>query len=129
MAEGWVRALKGGTIEAFSAGTDTRPIDRRAVAVMDEKGIGISDQCPKHVSGLLHIDIDFVVTLCDHARDAYPAFPGKAKIVHRAFEDPPFLARAAATEAEALEQYRRVRDEIREFVESFPESLSEEQGG
>lgn len=124
MAEGWARALKGEAIEAWSAGVETKDLDPRAVAVMAEKGIDISGQRSKHVSELLDTDFDYVVTVCDHARDTCPMFPGNATIVHKGFDDPPYLARSASTESEALGHYRRVRDEIRRFVASFPESLT-----
>jgi arsenate reductase len=127
MAEGWARALKGDVLEPYSAGVDTKPLDRRAVEAMAEKGIDISGQRSKHVSELLHVDFDYVVTVCDNARDTCPSFPGRAKIVHREFDDPPYLARNAESEAQALAHYRRVRDEIRSFVESLPRSLVDQE--
>ena len=69
------------------------------------------------------VDFDVVVTVCDNARESCPVFPGGARVVHRAFDDPPRLARDAATTEEALAHYRRVRDEIRDFVASLPEGL------
>ena len=68
---------------------------------------------------------DYVVTVCDHARESCPVFMGAAKVVHVGFDDPPALARTAASEAEALGHYRRVRDEIKAWVETLPESLTE----
>lgn len=123
MAEGWTRALKGGVLEAHSAGIETKALDPRAVEVMAEAGVDISGHRSKHVSELLDVDFDYVVTVCDHARDTCPIFPGRATVIHEGFDDPPRLARSAATESEALAHYRRVRDEIRAFVEVLPGSL------
>lgn len=123
MAEGWARHLKGDSLEAWSAGTEPKELDHRAVAAMAEVGIDISNQRPKHVREVMDIVFDYVVTVCDHARETCPLFPGPVKRVHVGFEDPPFLARNAATEQEAMVAYRKVRDQIRAFVESLPESL------
>ena len=123
MAEGWARELKGDLIEAFSAGTEPKGLDPRAVAAMREVGVDISGQRPKHVDELIGRDFDYVVTVCGHAKESCPVFPGKTKVVHRGFEDPPKLAHGASTEEEAMEHYRRVRDEIRLFVESLPDAL------
>ena len=125
MADGWTRALKGDTIEAYSAGTDPHPVDPRAIRVMAEAGVDISGATSKHVDDLPDIEFDYVVTVCDSAREACPFFPGATRIVHVGFEDPPRLAREAKTEEEALGHYRRVRDEIRAFVERLPEVLEE----
>jgi len=123
MAEGWTRALKSDVLEAYSAGVETHGLNPNAVRVMAEAGVDISGHRSKHVNDLLNEGIDYVVTVCDHAAEACPRFPGKAKIVHHSFQDPPALAKTAKTEEEALGHYRRVRDEIRAFVESLPEEL------
>ncbi|MGQ9559710.1 MAG: arsenate reductase ArsC [Candidatus Oleimicrobiaceae bacterium] len=123
MAEGWARHLKADSLEVWSAGTEPKALDPRAVAAMAEVGIDISNQHPKHVREVMGIVFDYVVTVCDHARETCPLFPGPVKRVHVGFEDPPFLARNAATEGEAMAVYRKVRDQIRTFVESLPESL------
>jgi arsenate reductase len=123
MAEGWARHLKGDVLEPYSAGVEVHGLDARAVKAMAEAGVDISGHRSKHVSELKDIAFDYVVTLCDGARESCPLFPGRAKIVHRSFEDPPHLARSAATQEQALAHYRRVRDEIRRFVETLPESL------
>jgi arsenate reductase len=123
IAEGLSRALKRGDIEAYSAGTEPKSLDPRAVTVMKEIGIDISAQRSKHVNELAGMEFDFVITLCGGASETCPLFPGKTRVVHRGFEDPPDLARRAASEEEALECYRRVRDGIRAFVESLPGSL------
>jgi arsenate reductase (thioredoxin) len=125
MAEGWTRHLKGDLIEPYSAGIDPKPVDPRAVRVMAEAGVDISGQRAKHVEALMDIPFDYVVTLCGFAVERCPIFPGKVKRIHRGFDDPPSLAREAKSEEEALILYRRVRDEIRAFVEQFPRILEE----
>ena len=124
MAEGWARALKIDVIEAYSAGIETHGLNPSAVKVMAESGVDISAHKSKNVADLLGIPFDFVVTVCGHASEHCPLFPGRAKIVHVGFDDPPALARGAKTEAEALAHYRRVRDEIKKFVETLPEGLA-----
>ena len=94
-----------------------------AMKVMAEAGTDISVQHSKHVDQLRDIAFDYVVTVCDHAHETCPIFPGRTKVVHVGFDDPPRLAKAAKNEAEALGHYRRVRDEIRSFVESLPGGL------
>jgi len=91
---------------------------------MAEAGVDISGHRSKHVSELADIAFDYVVTVCDNARESCPLFPGRAKIVHKSFEDPPHMAKDAKTQEEALGHYRRVRDEIRAFVETLPDSLA-----
>ncbi|MEW6442772.1 MAG: arsenate reductase ArsC [bacterium] len=121
MAEGWTRRLKGELIEPFSAGIDPRGLDSDAVRVMAEAGVDISGQPSKHVDSLKHVSFDLVVTVCSHAGEHCPIFPGRTPVVHVGFDDPPVLARGAATEAARLAPYRRVRDEIKAFVETLPE--------
>lgn len=123
MAEGWARALKGDAVEAYSAGVATHGLNQRAVAVMRESGVDISHHESKNVRDLLNISFDYVVTVCDSAAENCPVFPGKARVVHHSFDDPPRLAEGAASEEEALGVYRRVRDEIKEFVDTLPEKL------
>lgn len=126
MAEGFARALKGDSIEPYSAGTEPKALDPRAVKAMAEAGVDISRQRSKHLNEVRDTGFDYVVTVCDGAREQCPFFPGAKKLVHKSFDDPPMLAKDAKTEEEALEHYRRVRDEIRAFVESMPESLERE---
>jgi len=121
MAEGWARALKGDIVEAWSAGVEKRGLDPRAVKVMAEAGVDISGQASRRVEELRDVAFDVVITVCGDAREVCPAFPGRAAIVHRGFDDPPKLAGNARSEEEALQHYRRVRDEIRLFVEGLPE--------
>lgn len=120
MAEGWVRTLKNEEIEPYSAGVEVKAVDPLAVKAMAEEGVDISGQRSKSVSELMDIPFDYVVTVCSHARETCPFFPGNVKRVHVEFDDPPFLAREMTDEDEKLEVYRRVRDEIRDFVDSLP---------
>ena len=123
MAEGWARRLKGDRLEPYSAGVEVHGLNERAVRVMAEEGVDISGHRSKRVDELYDVAFDYVVTLCGNARETCPVFPGRTKVVHVGFADPPRLAEGAASEDEALGHYRRVRDEIRAFVETLPEAL------
>jgi arsenate reductase (thioredoxin) len=125
MAEGLARSLKGDIIEAYSAGTEPKGLDQRAVKVMAEIGIDISGQRSKHVDEFTGLTFDYVITLCGHAQEVCPFFPGGAKNVHHGFEDPPELSKKAESEEEALVVYRRVRDEIRLFIETLPDQIKQ----
>jgi arsenate reductase (thioredoxin) len=124
MAEGWTRQLKADKIKAYSAGIETHGLNPYAVKVMKEAGVDISGHRSKLVTELTDVQFDYVVTVCGHANETCPFFPGKTKVMHVGFDDPPKLAEDAKTEEEALGHYRRVRDEIRAFVESLPEALT-----
>ena len=125
MAEGWARHLKGDQIEPYSAGIEAHGLNPDAVRVMAEAGVDISGHRSKLVSELAGIEFDYVVTVCDNARESCPLFPGKAKVIHVGFDDPPRLAADAKTEEERLAPCRRVRDEIRAFVATLPASLDD----
>lgn len=124
MAEGWTRQLKGDIIEPYSAGVEVRPLDPLAVKVMAEAGVDITGQRSKNVSDLMGIRFDYVVTLCSHARETCPFFSGGTHRVHVEFDDPPSLTAGMKNEDEKLVAYRRVRDQIRRFVESLPALLT-----
>lgn len=124
MAEGWCRYLHGDDIEPWSAGVMPHGVDPRTVSVMAEAGVDISRHTSKHVDSLLEITFDWVVTVCDSAAEVCPVFPGKTRVLHHGFEDPPRLARSARTEEEALSHYRRIRDEIRGFIEHLPQQIN-----
>jgi arsenate reductase (thioredoxin) len=126
MAEGWAKAIKGHLFEVFSAGIEKSRIDPRAARVMSEAGVDISGHQSKQVSDLDRA-FDYVVTVCDQASEQCPFFPARTRVIHAGFEDPPKLARDAASEEEALVHYRRVRDEIRRFVESIETALTGEE--
>ncbi len=123
MAEGWARHLKNDVIEPCSAGIETHGLNPNAVKVMAEAGVDISGQHSKHLDELKDIDFDYVITVCDNAHESCPVFPGKTKVVHVGFDDPPRLAKETKTEEEALNIYRRVRDEIKTFTEKFPDNI------
>ena len=124
MAEGWARHLKGGVIEPYSAGIEAHGLNPLAVKAMAEGGVDIAGQRSKTVEAVKDVPFDYVVTLCGHANETCPLWlSGKAKVVHFGFDDPPALAKRAKTEEEALDGYRRVRDEIRTFVERLPDWL------
>ena len=125
MAEGWARALKDDVIEAYSAGIETHGLNPNAVKVMDEAGVDISGHTSKNVDTLLEVAFDYVVTVCGHANENCPFFPGPAKVVHVGFDDPPALAKMVEGEDNKLHCYRRVRDQIRAFVETLPEGLAQ----
>lgn len=127
MAEGWAQHLKGEEIEVYSAGVNPKGIDPSAVRAMAEVGIDISGQKSKSVAEVRGITFDYVITLCDNAQQSCPTFPGPTKVRHVGFEDPPYLARTAPNEGEAMKHYRRIRDEIRAFVERLPGALKEEE--
>ena len=122
IAEGWAKHLKSDVIEAYSAGVSPGQLNTRAVNIMAEAGVDISSHIPKHVDSLLGIDFDYVVTVCDHARDICPTFPGDAKRIHRLFHDPSFME---AGEEEITTKFRNLRDQIKEFVSKMPESLDQ----
>jgi arsenate reductase len=119
MAEGWAKHLIGDNIEAFSAGIEIHGMNSHAVKVMAEAGVDISHQRSKHVNELDNVEFDYVITVCGHADEHCPVFPAKTEVLHHGFDDPPKLAKTSKTEAEALGHYRRVRDEIRDFVKTL----------
>ncbi len=123
MAEGWARALKSGEFDACSAGTDPHGLNPLAVRAMAEVGIDISRHTSKRPEAL-GVPIDVVVTVCDSAHESCPVIPG-ARVVHAGFDDPPRLAHGAATVEDAMVHYRRVRDEIRAFIETLPGSIAD----
>jgi arsenate reductase len=129
MAEGWARNLHGDRWESHSAGTRPGRVDPRAVAVMREAGVDISAHRSKHLDEVMALGPDWVVTVCDHASESCPVFSGDVRRMHVGFDDPPRLAAAATTEERALAIYRRVRDEIRAFVDSLPQRLGELEAG
>jgi arsenate reductase len=120
MAEAWTRKLHPERFEPHSAGTDPGRLDPRAVQVMREAGVEMSAQRSKHVEEVTGIAFDYVITVCDSAKESCPVVPGGARHIHAGFDDPPRLAVGAPGEETALDHYRRVRDEIRDFVATLP---------
>jgi arsenate reductase len=123
MAEGWARKLKADVIEPYSAGIEKHGMNPYAVKVMAEAGVDIANQYSKTPADLGPIAFDYVVTVCGHANEHCPIFPGPAKVVHVGFEDPPRLTKDLPDGEPKLEVYRRVRDQIRDFVKGLPEGL------
>ncbi len=123
MAEGWAHALKGAELEPYSAGIEKHGLNPNAVAVMKEAGVDITGQQSQTVDDIGPVELDVVVTVCGHADENCPVFTGAPRVVHVGFDDPPKLAKGAATEEEAIGHYRRVRDEIKAFVDTLPGSL------
>ena len=116
MAEGLLRSMAGDRLDVYSAGTHPSTVHPLAIQVMAEIGIDISHQRSKHVDLFRDQSFDYILTVCDRAREACPFFPGPARRLHRDFEDP---AKAEGSEAERLQVFRRVRDEIRSWLEEF----------
>jgi len=125
MAEAWTRHLQADLFEAYSAGVAPKGVDPAAVRAMSEKGIDISSQESKDIDSLGALEFDYVITLCDNARESCPYFPAKTRLMHKDFDDPPRYAENAKSEEEAMTHYRRVRDEIMAFVERLPDALEE----
>jgi len=121
MAEGWARHLRADVLEAHSAGTEPHGMNALAVRAMAEAGVDISGHRSKHVDEFKDTPFDYVVTVCDSANERCPVLPGQGRRIHAAFDDPPRLAKTARSDEEAMQHYRRVRDEIRSFVEQLPD--------
>ena len=123
MAEGLCRSLHGETIDAFSAGIETHGLNPLAVRAMAEIGIDISQHLSKTVDDLPGVEFDYVITVCGHADETCPVFPAKTRVIHHGFDDPPKLAAGADSDEAALVHYRRVRDEIRDYIAALPATL------
>ncbi|HSR88155.1 MAG TPA: arsenate reductase ArsC [Pontiella sp.] len=127
MAEGWTRALKGVRIEAYSAGIETHGLNPNAVKVMAEAGVDITGQQSQHIDEFKGVQLDYVITVCNHAHETCPWFPADCEVIHVGFSDPPKMAQEVAgkggSEEAQLDCYRTVRDEIKAFVETLPEAL------
>lgn len=124
MAEGLCRHFRGDVVEPCSAGIEKHGLNRFAVAVMGEIGIDISRHRSKTIAELGDKELDYVVTVCGHAHETCPVWPGATQVRHRGFDDPPRLALNAANEEEALIHYRRVRDEIKDYILTLPMALA-----
>jgi arsenate reductase len=125
MAEGWARALHGERLGVHSAGIEAQGLNPYAVEVMREAGVDISLQKSQRWDDLENVVPDLVITVCGHADENCPVLPVACRKLHVPFDDPPALARDAADEQERLQHYRRVRDEIKEFVRRLPEALAQ----
>lgn len=124
MAEGFCRHLWGQNFNVYSAGTKKHGMNERAMKVMKEIGIDISSHYSKTVEELPQLTFDYIITVCDAAKETCPYFPG-GKIIHVGFQDPPALTKEMENEEEILQVYRRVRDEIGEAIKKLPVVLGE----
>ena len=125
MAQAWTRHLWADHFNAFSAGTHPKGLDKLAIEVMAESGIDISSHSSKTPDELPEKNFHTVITVCDHAKEACPTFSTATHIIHVGFDDPPALAKTAKKPQEALDHYRRVRDQIKSFVQTLPKFLDE----
>jgi arsenate reductase len=116
MAEGWLRHLGGDDFEAFSAGTDPKGVNPLSVQVMQDVGVDLSGYTSKHLETYLQDPFDFVITVCDRAKEHCPIFPGDAERLHWSFDDP---ADPAIPKDQQLQTFRRVRDEIKQRITEF----------
>jgi arsenate reductase len=127
MAEGYLRHFANGNAEVYSAGVETHGVNPKAIAIMQEDGIDISNHTSNNIDEYYDIDFDFVITVCDNAKERCPFFPTKAKKFHHNFSDP---AKATGTDEEINEQFRQVRQQIKEYCERFvAENLKETNKG
>lgn len=123
MGEGWARHLHSEWLDAFSAGVEKHGMNQNAIQVMKESGVDISGHSSKLLSELPDLSFDLVVTVCGNANERCPIFPGKTKVVHVPFDDPPAMAKEFEDSEEKLGCYRKVRDQIQEFVQHKLKSL------
>jgi len=126
MAEAWTRYEYGDIFEVYSAGLIKHGLDPRAVKVLSEAGLDISHQFSKTVDELPNQQYDAIITLCNQANESCPFFPGQVKRLHKSFDDPPSMAMHAPDQESALKTYRRVRDQIHEYVLTLPDILTKE---
>jgi len=123
MAEGWGHELKSDELDFYSAGLETHGLNPYAVKVMAEVGVDITSQESQLLSEFDGVKFDYVVTVCSSAHETCPIFPRDATVVHFGFDDPPKLVSADACEEDKMNAFRRVRDEIKAYVETLPQSL------
>ncbi len=116
IAEGFLRHFAGSRAEVYSAGIETHGVNPKAIQVMAEAGIDISSHTSNHVNKYAAIDFDYVITVCDNAKESCPYFPSRAKKLHYNFPDP---AKATGTEEEVMNEFRRVRDLIKTYSAEF----------
>ncbi|WP_448138409.1 arsenate reductase ArsC [Sphingobacterium siyangense] len=116
IAEGFLRHFAGSRAEVYSAGIETHGVNPKAIQVMAEAGIDISSHTSNHVNEYAAIDFDYVITVCDNAKESCPYFPSRAKKLHYNFPDP---AKATGKEEEVMNEFRRVRDLIKTYSAEF----------
>ena len=118
MAEGYLRKYAGDKAEVYSAGIETHGVNPRAIQIMKEDGIDISNHTSNNINEYRDINFDFVITVCDHAKEKCPFFPSNAKKFHFNFPDP---AKASGSEIEITSQFRAVRNMIKDYSKKFVE--------
>ena len=118
MAEGYIRHFAGKRANVMSAGIETHGVNPKAIEVMKEDGVDISSHTSNNISEYLNKTFDIVITVCDNAKENCPYFPGKARMIHQNFPDP---AKANGSVSEVMEQFRKVRDQIKKFSKEFVE--------
>ena len=116
MAEAYLRDLAGDKVEIYSAGIETHGVNPKAIAMMREDGLDISNHTSNHIDEYKTLDFDFLITVCDNARENCPYFPSKAAKFHQNFPDP---AQATGTEDEIRESFREVREQIKDYCKQF----------
>ncbi len=119
IAEGYLRHFAGDRAKVYSAGVETHGVNPRAIAIMAEDGLDISGHTSNHVDEYADVDFDFVITVCDNARERCPYFPTRAEKLHHNFPDP---AKATGTEEEVVAEFRRVREMVKTYAKDFVES-------
>ena len=123
MAEGLCRRFRGDVMDPYSAGIEKHGLNQHAVTVMREIGIDIAGHTSKTVDELCDARFDYVVTVCGHAGENCPFFPAETRVLHQGFDNPPKLAETASSREEAIGHYRRVRDEIMNYILTLPGAL------
>ena len=116
IAEGYLRHFAGNKAEIYSAGIETHGVNPKAIKIMKEDGVDISAHTSNHIDEYSNVDFDFIITVCDNAKESCPNFPSKAIKFHQNFPDP---AKASGSEQEVMAQFRQVRDMIREYARDF----------
>ncbi len=123
MAEGWTNHLKSDQINAYSAGIEIHGLNPDALEVMYEAGVDISHHTSQHLDEFRDQQFDYVITVCSHAHETCPWFPGEAKVIHAGFDDPPQMAKKMKNANEKLDCYRKVRGQIKTYIQTLPDSL------
>lgn len=116
IAEGYLRYFAGDRAEIYSAGIETHGVNPKAIEIMKGDGIDISGHSSNNIAEYMHIDFDYVITVCDNAKESCPYFPSNAVKLHYNFPDP---AKASGVDEEVMERFREVREMIKEYVQNF----------
>lgn len=119
IAHGYLNKFAGANAEVYSAGVETHGVNPRAIAIMVEDGIDISSHTSNNIDEYTDVDFDFIITVCDNAKERCPYFPSSAKKFHYNFPDP---AKATGTEEDIMEQFRNVREQIKQYCDDFVKS-------